>query len=181
MMKYILETIREHEKKKKIWSSLVVCNNMKPNLTSMKGTLSYFDMFIIFLIIYINSLHLSVCLFVSQSDGGFGGWGRERLVKQWTTGVNLWQGLDHHSFREQTVPTKHCSRPKGRNDGRIASLSHHTRSGYKNLPLPPPPPIIERTGGYIEERVFEKFQNFHEPRFKMSESGFWVFSRQVRE
>jgi hypothetical protein len=33
-------------------------------------------------------------------------------------------GLDHHGFRIQTVSTKHCSRPKGRNDGRIASLSH---------------------------------------------------------
>jgi hypothetical protein len=37
---------------------------------------------------------------------------------------------------------------------------------------------IERIDGYIEERVFENFQNFREPRFKMSESGFWVFSRQ---
>jgi hypothetical protein len=41
---------------------------------------------------------------------------------------------------------------------------------------PPPPPTIERTNGYIEERVFENFQNFREPGFKMSESGFWVFS-----
>jgi hypothetical protein len=28
----------------------------------------------------------------------------------------------------------------------------------------------------MEERVFENFQNFWEPRFKMSEPGFWVFS-----
>jgi len=83
-------------------------------------------------IIYINSL----CPSVRLSDGGFGGWGRERPVKQRTTGVNLWRGLDHHGFRVQTVSTKHCSCPKGRNDGRIASLSHCTRAGYKNLPLP---------------------------------------------
>jgi hypothetical protein len=50
---------------------------------------------------------------VSQSDGGFGGWGRERPVKQWATGVSLWRGLDHHGFRVQTISTKHCSRPKG--------------------------------------------------------------------
>jgi hypothetical protein len=41
---------------------------------------------------------------------------------------------------------------------------------------PPPPPTTERMGGYIEERVFGNFQNFREPRFKMSEPGFWVFS-----
>jgi len=35
--------------------------------------------------IYINSLRLSVNL----SDGGFGGWGRERPVKQRATGVSL--------------------------------------------------------------------------------------------
>jgi hypothetical protein len=46
-------------------------------------------------------------------------------------------GLDHHSFPIQTVSIKHCNRPKGRNDGQIASLSHCTRGGYKNLPLPP--------------------------------------------
>jgi hypothetical protein len=40
----------------------------------------------------------------------------------------------------------------------------------------PSPPTIERTGGYIEERVFKNFQNFREPRFKMSKPGFWVFS-----
>jgi len=127
-------------------------------------------------LIYINSLRPSVRL----SDGGFGGWWRERPVKQLVTGVSLWQGLDHHGFRVQIVSTKHCSRPKGRNDGRIASLSHHTRGGYKNLPLPPPP-TTERTDGYIEECVFGNFQNFREPRFKMLELGFWVFSHWVRE
>jgi hypothetical protein len=40
----------------------------------------------------------------------------------------------------------------------------------------PSPPTIERTDNYIEERVFENFQNFQEPRFKMLEPGFWVFS-----
>jgi len=49
----------------------------------------------------------------------------------------MWRGLDHHGFRVQTVSTKHCNRLKGRNDDRIASLSHRTRGGYKNLPLPP--------------------------------------------
>jgi hypothetical protein len=58
-------------------------------------------------------------------------------VKQRATGVSLWRGLDHHGFRVQSVSTKHCSRPKSRNDGRIASLSHRTRGGYKNLPFPP--------------------------------------------
>jgi hypothetical protein len=39
-----------------------------------------------------------------------------------------------------------------------------------------PFPITERNDGYIEECVFRNFQNFRKPRFKMSESGFWVFS-----
>jgi len=38
------------------------------------------------------------------------------------------------------------------------------------------PPPTEKTGGYIEELVFKNFQNFREPRFKMSEPRFWVFS-----
>ncbi len=36
--------------------------------------------------------------------------------------------------------------------------------------------FTERTDDYIEERVFENFQNFREPRFKMLEPRFWVFS-----
>jgi len=75
---------------------------------------------------------------------------------------------------QDPISTKHRSRPKERNDGRIASFSHRTKGGYKNFPLPPP--TTERTGSYIEERVFGNFQNFQEPRFKMSEPGFLVFS-----
>ncbi len=74
---------------------------------------------------------------------------------------------------EDLISTKHRNRLKRRNDGRIASLSHRTRGGYKNLPLPP---TTERTGGNIKEPVFENFQNFQEPRFKMSKPRFWVFS-----
>jgi hypothetical protein len=116
---------------------------------------------------------------VSVSDGVFGV-GRERPVKQWATGVSLWRGWTTtvsapvRCRNQDLISTKHRSRPKGKNDGRIASLSHHTRGGYKNLPLPPP--TTERTGGYIEECVFRNFQNFQEPKFKMSEPGFWVFS-----
>jgi len=39
----------------------------------------------IYFIVIIHYVCMSVCL----SDGGFGGWGRERSVKQWATGVNL--------------------------------------------------------------------------------------------
>ncbi len=42
--------------------------------------------------------------------------------------------------------------------------------------FPSHPPTTEKTGGYIEEGVFENLQNFREPRFKMSKPGFWVFS-----
>jgi hypothetical protein len=38
--------------------------------------------------IYINSLHLSICLSVYLM-GVLGGWGRERPVKQRATGVSL--------------------------------------------------------------------------------------------
>jgi len=41
------------------------------------------NMIIIIIIIYINSISLLVC------DGGFGGWGKERPVKQRATGVSL--------------------------------------------------------------------------------------------
>jgi hypothetical protein len=115
-----------------------------------------------------NSVSMSVCMYVY--DGGFGGWGRERPMKQRVTTT---VSTPARCTNQDLISTKHRSRPKGRNDGRIASLSHRTRGGYKNLPLPP---ATERTGGYMEERVFRNFQNFWEPRFKMSELGFWVFS-----
>jgi len=35
-----------------------------------------------------------------------------------------------------------------------------------------PPSTTERTGDYIEERVFKNFQNFRESKFKMSEPRF---------
>jgi hypothetical protein len=76
---------------------------------------------------------LSVRMFVC--DGGFGGWGRERSVKQRATTTVSASAM---CTNQDLISTKHRSCPKGRNDGRIASLSHHTRGRYKNLSLPPP-------------------------------------------
>jgi len=128
-------------------------------------------------ILYINSLRLSI----SQSVTGVLGVGEGEAGEATGDRCQSVTRLDHHDFRVQIVSTKHCNHPKGRNDSWIASLSHRTRGGYKNLPLPPPSPTTERTDGYIEECVFGIIQNFREPRFKMSKSGFWVFSRRVRE
>jgi len=86
----------------------------------------------------------------------------------WTTTISA----SARCTNQDLISTKHHSRSKGRNDDRIASLSHRTRGRYKNLP----PPTTERTDGYIEEHVFGNFQNFREPRFKMLKPGFWVFS-----
>ncbi len=47
--------------------------------------------------------------------------------------------------------------------------------------FPSPPPTTKKTGDYIEMHVFENFQNFREPRFKMSKPGFWVFSPPSRK
>jgi hypothetical protein len=58
---------------------------------------------------------------------------------------------------QDLISTKHRSCPKERNDGRITSLSHRTKGGYKNLPLAPP--TTKRTGGYIEELSGTKVQN----------------------
>jgi hypothetical protein len=51
----------------------------------------------------------------------------------WTTTVSA----PARCTNQDLISTKHRNRPKGRNDGQIASLSQRTRSGYKNLPLPP--------------------------------------------
>jgi hypothetical protein len=71
---------------------------------------------------------------------------------------------DHHGFRTGQVykpgPDPSPTAPE---------------ADIKTFPSPPPP-TTERTGSYIEACVFGNFQNFREPRFKMSESGFWVFS-----
>jgi len=64
------------------------------------------------------------------------------------------------------------SRPK-------SSPPPHYRKNRRLPPLSKEPavtPTTERNGGYIEERVFGNFQNVRDPRFKMSELGFWVFS-----
>jgi len=109
---------------------------------------------------------MSVILLVC--DGGFDGWGRERPVKQQATGVSLWRGLDHHGFRVQTVSTKHCNRPKGRNDNRIASLSHRTRGGYKNLPLPPP---YRKNRRLYRKACFQKFRKLSGTKVQNVKTG----------
>jgi hypothetical protein len=79
---------------------------------------------------------------------------------------------------QDLISTKHHNRSKGRNDGRIASLSHRTRDGYKNLP---PPPTTERTDGYIEERVFRISKTFGNQGSKCQNRGFGFFHpRRVR-
>ncbi len=73
---------------------------------------------------------------------------------------------------QDLISTKHRSRPKGRNDGRITSLSHAPKVDIKTFP----PPLYRKNRWLYEERVFGNFQNFRKPRFKISEPGFWVFS-----
>jgi hypothetical protein len=109
---------------------------------------------------------MSICL------TGVLGWGRERPVKQQAIGVNLWQGLDHHGFRVQIVFTKHCSRPKGRNDGWITSLSHRTKGGYKNLPLPsPPPPHYQKNRRLYRKTCFRKFSKLSGTKVQNVKTG----------
>ncbi len=68
---------------------------------------------------------------------GFWGWGRDRPMKQWVTTTVF---APARCTNQNMIYTKHRNRPKGRNDGRIASLSHRTRREYENLPLSPPLP-----------------------------------------
>jgi hypothetical protein len=81
---------------------------------------------------FLLSVHLSVCDGVLEGGGGRGRWSMQRA----TTTVSA----PARCTNQDLISTNHRSRPKGRNDGRIASLSHRTRGGYKNLPLPPPLP-----------------------------------------
>jgi hypothetical protein len=75
---------------------------------------------------------------VLGGGGGRGRWSSGRPVSVcdggWTTTVSV----PTRCTNQDLISIKHCSRSKGRNDGRIASHSHRTRGGYKNLPLPPP-------------------------------------------
>ncbi len=91
------------------------------------------------LIIYINSLRLFMTG-VLGGGGRRGWWSSGRPVSVcnggWTTTVSALARCTNQDL----ISTTHRSRPKGRNDSRIASLSHRTRGGYKNLPLPPPLP-----------------------------------------
>ncbi len=86
---------------------------------------------------------------------------------------------DHHWLGVQTRTWSPQSIAAVRREGMTVG-SHPSpttpEADIKTFPSPPPPPTTERTSGYIEERVFENFQNFREPRFKISEPGFWVFS-----
>jgi hypothetical protein len=124
-------------------------------------------------ILYINSLRPSVCLTrVLGGGGGRGWWSNERPVSVcdggWTTTVSVYK------LSPQNVAVV-------RRVGMTVESHPSPTTPEADIKTFPPPPTTERTGGYIEERVFENFQNFREPRFKMSESGFWVFSRRVRE
>jgi hypothetical protein len=74
---------------------------------------------------------------------------------------------------QDLISTKHRSRLKGRNDGRIASLSHHTRGGYKNLPLPP---HYRKNRWLYKGACFRKFQKISRIKVQMLELRFWVFS-----
>jgi hypothetical protein len=110
---------------------------------------------------------------VLGGGGGRGRWSSERPVSVYDRGWTTTVFAPAKCTNQDLISTKHRSRPKGRNDSRLASFSHHTRGGYKNFP---PPPTTERTNGYIKESVFRNFKNFRESRFKMLEPGFWVFS-----
>ncbi len=113
---------------------------------------------------------MSVCLSVSQSDEGFGGVGEGEANEAMGDRCQSMMGVGPPRF----PCTNHLHK----------ALQPSRRVGMtvgSHPPPPSPPNISEKTSGYIEERVFENFQNFREPRFKMSESGFWVFSRQVKE
>jgi hypothetical protein len=97
-------------------------------------------------------------LFVSESVTGFWGVGEGEADEVADDRCQSVTGVGPPRFRVQIVSTKHCNRPKGRNDGRIASLSHRTRGGYKNLPPPrPPPPHYWKNRRLYKGACFRKF------------------------
>jgi hypothetical protein len=83
-------------------------------------------------ILYINSLRLS--------NGGFGGWGRERPVKQQVTGVSLWWGWTttvsvYKSFPQIIAAIQRVGMTVGSHPYPTAP-----DAVKKTLPPPPPPP-----------------------------------------
>jgi len=124
--------------------------------------------------VFTTSVCLSVCDEVLRGGGRRGRWssGRPVLVcdEGWTTTVSVYKPSPQNIAAVRRVGMMVGSHPS----------PTAPEADIKTSP-PPPPPTTERTSGNIEEHVFGNFQNFREPRFKMSEPGFWVFSRWVRE
>jgi len=82
-------------------------------------------------------------------------------------------GLDHHGFHTGQVykpgPDLHKTSQPGMT---VGSHPSPTAPEADIKTFPSHPPATERIGSYIKEHVFGNFQNFREPRFKMSEPGF---------
>jgi hypothetical protein len=126
-------------------------------------------------ILYINSLRLSISQSVTGVLGGGGGrgrWSSGRSVSVcdggWTTTVSMYKPSPQNIAAIRRVGMTVRSHPSP------TAPETDIKTFFS-------PPTTEKIDNYIEERVFRNFQNFWEPRFKMSKPGFWVFSRQVRE
>ncbi len=83
----------------------------------------------------------------------------------WTTMVST----SARCTNQDLISTKHRSRSKGRNDGRIISLSHRTKGGYKNLPSP-----HYRKNRRLYRWKFPKLSGTKVQNVKSGVLGFWV-------
>ncbi len=86
------------------------------------------------------------------------------------------KGLNRHGFRTGQVYKPRPDLHKASQPGMTVESHPSPTAPEADIKTFPSPPTTERTDGYIEERVFANFQNFREPRFKMSEPEFWVLS-----
>jgi hypothetical protein len=98
-----------------------------------------------------------------------GGGGRGRWSSEWPPRFPHRPSVQTRTWSPQSIAAV-------RREGMTVGSHPSPTAPEADIKTFPSAPTTERTGGYIEERVFGNFQNFWEPRFKMLEPGFWVFS-----
>ncbi len=111
---------------------------------------------------------------VLRGGGGRGRWSSGRPVSVCDGGWTITVSAPTRCTNQDMISTKHCSRPKGRNDGRIASFSHRTKGGYKNLPLPPP--HYRKNRRLYRGACFRKFPKLSRTKVQNVRTGVLGFS-----
>jgi len=105
---------------------------------------------------------------VSLFDGGFGGWGRERPVKQRTTGVSLWRGWTTTIFVYKPSPQNIAA---VRRVGMTVGLHPSPTAPEADIKTFPSPPHYRKNRRLYRRACFRKFPKLSETKVQNVRTG----------